>query len=199
MGLKNKMDLGLGHTHTSFAWRSFDLLDQLRRSRGRLMDSLNLGPQETPSRTVYAEKGFSLVTYPDTTDQQPGAVLLIVPAPIKQAYIWDLTPTTSVVRHCLDRNLGVFMVKWASPEGLPPSGLAAYADRFIAHCLQAIERETGQSRVFIAGHSLGGTFSAIFAALHPEHTKGLVVLGAPLHFSKETGEQLPGRRSCIQS
>jgi polyhydroxyalkanoate synthase len=34
------------------------------------------------------------------------------------------------------------------------------------------------------GHSLGGTFAAIFGALEPESVRGLVLLGAPLCFQR---------------
>jgi len=38
------------------------------------------------------------------------------------------------------------------------------------------------AKPFLMGHSLGGTFAAIFAALAPERIQGLVLLGAPLSF-----------------
>jgi polyhydroxyalkanoate synthase len=37
------------------------------------------------------------------------------------------------------------------------------------------------------GHSLGGTFAAIFASLHAARVRGLVLLEAPLSFAGETG------------
>jgi polyhydroxyalkanoate synthase len=65
--------------------------------------------------------------------------------------------------------------------------LDEYAERFIHNCLTAIEGETGQSRVVLAGHSLGGTFAAFFAALHPRRVRGLALFGAPLHFGPSIG------------
>jgi polyhydroxyalkanoate synthase len=61
-------------------------------------------------------------------------------------------------------------------------GLAEYADTLIADVLTAIEAETGERRAVLAGHSLGGTLAAIFAALRPERVRGLVLLEAPLRF-----------------
>lgn len=51
--------------------------------------------------------------------------------------------------------------------------------------------ETGQQRLFVAGHSLGGTFAAIFAALHPERVQGLILLEAPVHFAQHAGAFAP--------
>ena len=62
-----------------------------------------------------------------------------------------------------------------------------YADHLLLECLDAIAAETGQPRVFLAGHSLGGTLAAIFAALHPDRLRGLALLEAPLHFAPDGG------------
>ena len=67
----------------------------------------------------------------------------------------------------------------AEEEGF---GLAEYANRLVADCIDLIAAETGCRRVFLAGHSLGGTLAAIFSALHPERVQGLVLIAAPLHF-----------------
>jgi polyhydroxyalkanoate synthase len=114
-------------------------------------------------------------------------VLLIVPAPIKQAYIWDLIPSFSAVRRCMDGGFRLYLIRW-EPPGMREQdvGLADYADRVILGCLNAIEAVTGQRTAFLAGHSLGGTLAAIFAALHPERVSGLVLLEAPLSFSAGT-------------
>ena len=55
----------------------------------------------------------------------------------------------------------------------------------ILTCVDAIRAETGQTTVFLAGHSLGGTLAALFAALHPDRVKGLILLSAPLHFGPD--------------
>lgn len=47
-------------------------------------------------------------------------------------------------------------------------------------CVNAIADETRAHRVFLAGHSLGGTLSAIYAACHPERVAGLVLVEVPL-------------------
>lgn len=38
--------------------------------------------------------------------------VLIVPAPIKQPYIWDFAPSVSAVHHCLDHRFCVYLVQW---------------------------------------------------------------------------------------
>jgi polyhydroxyalkanoate synthase len=80
------------------------------------------------------------------------------------------------------------MIHWGQPgpeEEL--FGLNEYADRLILNCLEVIEAELGQSQLFLAGHSLGGTLTAIFASLYPDRLRGLVLIAAPLHFGSTVG------------
>ena len=60
------------------------------------------------------------------------------------------------------------------------NGLAVYVDELILECAKAI----GEPGI-LAGHSLGGTFATIFASLHPECVRSLILLEAPLSFSGE--------------
>ncbi|HYZ31881.1 MAG TPA: alpha/beta fold hydrolase [Crenalkalicoccus sp.] len=118
-------------------------------------------------------------------------MLLIVPAPIKRAYIWDLLPEVSVVRQCLRRGLQVYLLEWLDPGSAEDRfGLADYADRLPAAALDAIAAETGKATAVLTGHSLGGTFAAIFAALHPERIRSLVLIDAPLAFGPDRGGPL---------
>jgi polyhydroxyalkanoate synthase subunit PhaC len=163
-----------------------DWADEVRRHIGRGFDAVGLGPQETPHRIVAEFDAARLRAY-----HAPGAagpVLLIVPAPFKRAYIWDLLPAVSVVRRCLDRDLRVYLLEWRIPtEREDEHGLADYADRLPGEALDAIEADTESTAPILAGHSLGGTFAAIFATLHPERVGGLVLVDAPLAFGEHGG------------
>jgi polyhydroxyalkanoate synthase len=161
-------------------------LDRFRRALGTQLDTLGVGPVETPSRAALAEPCLTLKAYPAAPDTGP--VLLLVPAPIKRAYLWDLAPWASVVRQCIAAGLRVYLLQWEQPgERERVFGLADYADRLILDCVEAVRAETGHPAVFLAGHSLGGTLAALFAALHSERLSGLILLGAPLHFGPQVG------------
>lgn len=155
--------------------------DRMRRGQGEFLDALGFGPAPTPSRIALRLPGVRLRAY---AGGAAAPVLLIVPAPIKRAYIWDLAPPVSVIGRCLGAGLGVYLVDWSEADAL---GLGDYADRLLIACLDCVARETGQSRVALAGHSLGGTLAAIFAALHPERVRALVLLEAPTKFGGDAG------------
>jgi polyhydroxyalkanoate synthase subunit PhaC len=164
-----------------------DWMDEMRRQVGRGLDALGLGPQETPYRIAAEFPGAKLRAYQGGGDAR-GPVLLIVPAPFKQAYIWDLLPHVSVVRRCLEQGLRVYLLEWLIPTRQEDEfGLSEYADSLIKEAQQTILAETNCRAPILAGHSLGGTFAAIFASLYPERVGGLVLVDAPLAFGKDGG------------
>jgi polyhydroxyalkanoate synthase subunit PhaC len=161
--------------------------DEVRRQIGRALDVFGLGPHETPHRIVAEFHGARLRAYHDREGPQ-GPVLLIIPAPFKRAYIWDLLPDVSVVRRCLDQGLRVYLLEWLiltkEEDGF---GLAEYAERLPNAAIGAIEAELGTAAPIVTGHSLGGTFAAIYATLHPERISGLLLVDAPLAFGEHGG------------
>jgi pimeloyl-ACP methyl ester carboxylesterase len=169
----------------------FAMLDQARRRAGQALDLAGLGPVEAPFRIVTELSGARLRAYQPPGTAPSGPVLLIIPAPIKRTYIWDLLPDVSVVRHCLRRGLRVYLLEWLDPTPAEDHlGLVDYAGRLPLAALDIIAAETGEAGVVLAGHSLGGTFAAILAALCPERVRGLVLVDAPLAFGPERGGPL---------
>jgi polyhydroxyalkanoate synthase len=152
-------------------WLLFEQLDRARRLQGALLDAAGIGPMETPYRVVRRSPGLTLRRY-TAEGEESGPTVLIIPAPIKRPYIWDLAPEVSPVRRCLAAGARVFMADWQPAPA--EYGLDQYAERLILDCLD--------EPAILLCHSLGGLFAAIFAALHPERVRGLVMLATPLHF-----------------
>jgi polyhydroxyalkanoate synthase len=175
-----------------FLTTPYALLDEARRQAGRALDAAGLGPVEAPSRVVAEMSGARLRAYqPPGTPGKGRPVVLIVPAPIKRAYVWDLLPEVSVVRQCLRHGLRVYLLEWLDPspaeDGL---GLVDHAERLPLAALDAVAAETSEAAAVLAGHSLGGTFAAILASLHPGRVRGLALLDAPLAFGPDRGGPL---------
>jgi polyhydroxyalkanoate synthase subunit PhaC len=157
-----------------FAWR-----DVARRAQAKSMALLGFSPHESPYCVVASRSGWRLRSYGGADG---GAPLLIVAAPIKRPYIWDLMPSASAVGYCLARGFRVYLLEWCPPHpAAPPEGLAFYGDCAIGACVRHVRVREGVPPLLL-GHSLGGTLAGIFACLHPRRIRGLVLLGAPLSF-----------------
>jgi polyhydroxyalkanoate synthase len=118
----------------------------------------------------------------------PGPVLLLVPAPIKRHYVWDLAPGRSVVRRALAAGFNIGLLEWTGPEGEAAGhGLDDHADRLLGVAVDALSARHGSGGALLAGHSLGGTLAAVFAALHPDRVPGLMLIEAPLRFGPDAG------------
>ena len=159
--------------------------DMLRRSAGLALDGLNIGPVETEWEALLSEPGFTLRGYGGR-----GPPVLLVPAPIKRPYIFDLMPPLSVVRRLLDEGFSVHMMDWRDADAGAGWGLAEYALAWIALAVEVLMNRQGTKPILV-GHSLGGTFAAIFAADQPRRAGKLLLIEAPLRFGPEAGALAP--------
>lgn len=160
-------------------WSAFEYLDRLRRLQGVGFDALGLGPEPTESVTVLRRPGLELKRYPARPDARMPFVL--VPAPIKRSYIFDMSPEVSVVKRCATAGGRVFLVEWQPARA--EFGLAQCVERLLVACEEAAADEP----VVLIAHSLGGLLAAIYAALYPSRIRALVLIAAPLHFGPDAG------------
>jgi polyhydroxyalkanoate synthase len=161
----------------------FAVTDLLRRAQGDALGAFGFGPSECPHRVVSSGPYWRLRDY---GDHSASTALLIVAAPIKRPYIWDLSPRTSAIRCCLRAGLHVYLVEWLpASRDTGNNGLDEYAHA-ISVCVAQITSNARGARPFLFGHSLGGTLAAICAASAPETIHGLVLLGAPLCFEPQS-------------
>jgi polyhydroxyalkanoate synthase subunit PhaC len=157
------------------------LIDILRQIQGDSLGRLGFGPTECRYRIVATGARWRLRAYVDTSAATP---LLIVAAPIKRPYIWDLADSVSVVRHCLHERLQLYLLEWMAPSrGDKDAGLGYYATRSIGEAVAIVARQAGGKTPLVMGHSLGGTLATIFAAFDPPSIRGLVLLSTPLDFA----------------
>jgi polyhydroxyalkanoate synthase subunit PhaC len=175
----NAQALAIPAVSNSLCAAHFAIIDRLHQAQGDALDVLGLGPRECAFRVISSGPNWRLRAY-GGPDAAP--LLLMLPAPIKRPYIWDLTPSVSAVRYCLHQGFRVHLLEWIPPSSDGSAGLDAYGGRAIAACVATISKQANRVQPFLMGHSLGGTLAAIYCALEPRSVKGLVLLGAPLCF-----------------
>ena len=168
----------------------FESLDKARKRRGVAMDQLGYGPTESPHQMALAVPGVRLRFYGGNPSSN--SIALIVPAPIKRHYIWDLAPECSVVQHALREGMLVYLAEWTEPhENQSRMGLSDYAYRLLDQCVRAIRTTHPSGQLFLLSHSLGGLFATVYSAMRPEQVAGLVLVETPLHFGSASGSFTP--------
>src|SRR5262249_18600864 len=85
-----------------------------RPAQGAALEVRGLGPAECRSRVLASGAYWRLREY---AGGKAGPPLLIVAAPIKQPYIWDLAPSISAVRRCLLSGFRVYLLEWTPASG----------------------------------------------------------------------------------
>ena len=157
----------------------FDVSDTIRRVQGDVVGAFGLNPQESPHKIIMSHPYWRLRDY---GGDDRSRYLLIIAAPIKRPYIWDLAPSISAIRFCLHQGLYVQLLEWmpASPNA-GNCGLDEYV-LAISEAVATITTAAQGVMPSLIGHSLGGTLAAMYGALLPESIRSLVLLGAPLCF-----------------
>ena len=152
----------------------FEAADILRRAQGRTLQAVGFGPDECPYRVIASGPFWLLRDYGKDRATQYD---LIVAAPIKRAYIWDLAPSSSAIRYCLKEGLCVRLLEWLPASRTSGNnGLAEYAQA-IGECVVKISGQREDRKPFLLGHSLGGTLAAIFGAMASSPSAALCCSG----------------------
>lgn len=163
----------------------FTVADVLRRAQSEALGAFGFRPQECPYLIIASGSHWRLRDY---ATQSTSPSLLIVAAPIKRPYIWDLSPSVSAISRCLQEGFHVYLLEWMpGADRTQNNGLDEHA-KAISDCIAMISGENRGTRPLLIGHSLGGTLAGIFSALEPAGILGLVLLGAPLCFEPATSK-----------
>jgi polyhydroxyalkanoate synthase len=138
----------------------------------------------TPHDVVFAEGTLRLLRYRRETPATFSEPVLFCYALINRHYILDLQPDKSVVQRYLDRGFDVYMIDWGIPSDADHRlTLDDYVCEFLARVVDFILREHARRDLHLLGYCMGGTLSALFAAVHPERIKSLTLMAAPIDFS----------------
>jgi polyhydroxyalkanoate synthase len=162
-------------------WFSNDrALEMARAVLGSIDAQVGLTPKELVWRKNKARL-YRYVRSEPATHRTP--IFLVLPL-INRSYILDLRPGASFVGFLLNEGFDVFLIDWGTPadedQGLDVTALVT---RYLPRAARAIQRTTGADQMTVLGYCIGGTLAACFAALHPEVTRNLVLLTAPIDFS----------------
>ena len=156
---------------------------------------INLKPEDAQSdmldKDVVLEIGkMKLFHYKATVSarKQIKVPLLISYALVNRQYMMDIQPDRSVLKSFLDGGLDVWVIDWGYPTAEDMyMTMDDYINWYMDECVDYIRKATGKNQINMLGVCQGGTFSAIYTALHQEKIKNLVTMVVPIDFSTDDG------------
>ncbi|CDF97281.1 MULTISPECIES: class II poly(R)-hydroxyalkanoic acid synthase [unclassified Pseudomonas] len=111
----------------------------------------------TPGAVVFRNEMLELIQYRPMSEKQYAKPLLIVPPQINKFYIFDLTPSNSVVQYALKNGLQVFIISWRNPDVRHREwGLSSYVEA-TEEAMNVCRAITGAREVNLMGACAGGT------------------------------------------
>ncbi len=114
--------------------------------------------------------------------------LLVTYALINRETMLDLQPDRSVVQTFLNSGIDLYMIDWGYPTRQDRFvTIDDHVNGYMGNIVDFILAKTGVPQVNLMGICMGGTFCAIYAALHPEKIKNLITTVTPTNFDTDKG------------
>ncbi|HEY4392853.1 MAG TPA: alpha/beta fold hydrolase [Polyangia bacterium] len=138
----------------------------------------------TPADVVLTEGTHKLLHYRREEPAVYPEPLLLSYALVNRPYILDLQPGRSVVEQYLERGFEVYLIDWGVPSDADHVlTLEHYVCGFLKRAATFVLERHQQKRLHLLGYCMGGTMSALLAALRPELIETLTLLAAPVEFA----------------
>ncbi len=159
-----------------------------RKASDVLTGKLDTDLAQTPYDVVYQEDRIKLKHYAPEGQRRFNTPLLVVYALINRETMLDLQPGRSVVEQFKAAGLDVYMIDWGYPTRKDRFlGFDDHINGYMDNVVDFIRQRHGCEQINIMGICMGGTFSVIYAALHPQKVRNLVTTVTPTHFDTTKG------------
>jgi polyhydroxyalkanoate synthase subunit PhaC len=131
----------------------------------------------------------------DANSHGGGQPVLMVPSLVNRAYILDLTPRRSLMRHLAARGLAPFLVDWDAPGPEETAfTLSDYVAGRLEAALEAVATET-RRKVAVAGYCMGGNLALALALRRPDLVASLTLMATPWDFHAASAANGPMMRA----
>jgi len=162
--------------------------ERVQKAPDILLEPLETEIATTPYDVVYEEDRVKLKHYKPTTEIQLKRPLLMVYALINRETMLDLQPGRSVVQNFLQEGIDLYMIDWGYPARKDRYlTIDDHVNGYMDNIVDFILERHGLDKINLMGICMGGTFSVIYSALHPEKIKNLVTTVTPTNFDTDQG------------
>jgi pimeloyl-ACP methyl ester carboxylesterase len=139
---------------------------------------------------VVTEDGAPLILIRKRPLRQPkGTPILMIHGLGQNRYSWDLS-RRSLANYLVANGYDVFIAELRG-HGLSRANGTHYPQRFEDYVdydcpalIKAVREITGHDKIFLMGHSLGGTISYCISPAQQQHLRGMIPITAPSHFGR---------------
>ena len=153
-----------------------------------LLDDLDTEIAQTPYEVVYQEDRVKLKHYLPRTEIRYQTPLLVTYALINRETMLDLQPGRSVVERFLAAGIDLYMIDWGYPTRKDRFlGFDDHINGYMDNIVDFIREKHAVEKINLMGICMGGTFSVIYSALHPDKIKNLVTTVTPTNFDTKKG------------
>jgi len=155
-----------------------------------LLEGAKAQTGQSPKEVVWTKNKARLYHYLSTPGKRYPVPILLVYSLINRPYVLDLVPGNSLVEYLVNQGFDVYLLDWGVP-GDEDASLAFehFVLDYLARAVKQVLRTSRAQEFTLLGYCLGGTMSAMYAALFPgKPLRNLVLLTAPIDFTpNETG------------
>ena len=159
-----------------------------RKASEVLLDDLNTEIAQTAYEVVYREDRVKLKHYLPRIKTRYNTPLLVTYALINRETMLDLQPGRSVVERFLDAGIDLYMIDWGYPTRKDRFlGFDDHINGYMDNVVDFMREKHQVEKINLMGICMGGTFSVIYSALHPDKIKNLVTTVTPTNFDTKKG------------
>ena len=185
----------MSKTKTSKQSRQEDLKEATAKFWPRAMkftefmcDPPEFGFGATQHEVVYRKDRMRLLHYSSDAKARRSPPILMVYAVINKPYVLDLHPDRSVIKTFLRKGFDVYLIDWGTPHRSDKFiSTEDYVERYVDYAVDWIGDHCDTDQISLFGYCLGGTLAAIYAAVHPDKVRNLMIMAAPIDFRDEHG------------
>lgn len=160
---------------------------RLKKASSVLTGELSTDISTTPYDVVYEEDRVKLKHYVPKKIKYK-TPLLVIYALINRETMLDLQPKRSVVETLLAQGVEVYMIDWGYPTRKDQfQTIGDHVNGYIANIVDFIRDKNSVEKVNIMGICMGGVFSIIYSALHPQKVRNLITTVTPSNFDTDKG------------
>ena len=146
-----------------------------------------LGPVEvatTPKELVWQCDKIKMYHYTRTTPAKCATPVLVSFAMLNRQDVLDLQPDRSLMAKLLEEGLDIYIMDWGyHTQADRYITMEDYIEVYMGGAVDFLRKKHKVQSIHKMGICQGGTFSMIYAALHPEKLKTLTTYVAPYDFS----------------